>query len=214
MKKGGKPGIQSNLLTNPQPQIPIRYRAEEERQEMNRREFAGLAAFAPLVAASDLRDAPADKPYILLPESARVYDIGHGEARVLVGAEQSGGAWWLAGILSEPGRKTSLHVHFSADEHVYVLEGVLSAWVDDRWQDLPVGAVGILPRRIPHALGNRSKQPVRYLGSGNPAGFERFFADIEITSRHFPYGSPEFLAELKRVYKKYDSELLGPPPQG
>ena len=70
--------------------------------------------------------------------------------------------------------------HFSADEHFYVLEGVLSAWVDDRWQDLPAGAVGILPRRIPHALGNRSKQSVHYLGSGNPAGFERFFADVEI----------------------------------
>jgi quercetin dioxygenase-like cupin family protein len=181
---------------------------------MNRREFAGLMAFAPVVgAAPSLAGAAVDKPSIVLPESARVYDIGHGEARVLAGAEQSGGAWWLASILSEAGRKTSLHVHFSADEHVYVLEGVLSAWVDDSWQDLPAGAVGILPRRIRHALGNRSKQPVRYLGSGNPAGFERFFADVEITSRHFPYGSPEFLAELKKVYTKYDSGLLGPPPK-
>ncbi len=92
---------------------------------MNRREFARLAALAPLVAAApELKAAPADKPSILLPESARVYDIGHGEARILAGAEQSGGAWWLASILSDAGRKTSLHVHFSADEHVYVLEGV------------------------------------------------------------------------------------------
>ncbi len=182
---------------------------------MNRREFAKLAALAPVAAAApDLKGASADKPSILLPQSARVYDIGHGEARVLVGAEESGGAWWLASILSEPGRKTSLHVHFSADEHVYVLEGVLSAWVDDHWQELPAGAVGILPRLIPHALGNRSKQSVRYLGSGNPAGFERFFADVEIASRHFPYGSPDFLAELKKVYTKYDSKLLGAPPQG
>ena len=80
---------------------------------MNRREFAKLAALAPVVAAApDLKGAPADKPSILLPESARVYDIGHGEARVLVGAEQSGGAWSLASIFSEPGRKTSLHVSF------------------------------------------------------------------------------------------------------
>jgi quercetin dioxygenase-like cupin family protein len=182
---------------------------------MNRREFVGLAALAPLVASgTDFKGAPASKPLVLLPDSARVYDIGHGEARILVGGEQSGGAWWLGSILSDPGRKTSLHVHFSADEYVYVLEGVLSAWLDDRWQDLPSGAVAILPRKIPHALGNRSKKPMRYLGSGSPAGFERFFADIEIAARQFPYGSHEFLAELKKLYTRYDSELLGPPPPG
>jgi hypothetical protein len=52
------------------------------------------------------------------------------------------------------------------------------------------------------------------LNSGNPAGFERFIADIETTARHLSYGSPEFFAELKKVHTKYDSELLEPPPQG
>jgi hypothetical protein len=52
------------------------------------------------------------------------------------------------------------------------------------------------------------------LNSGNPAGFERFFADIETTARRLPYGSPEFFAELMNVYKKYDTEMLGPAPQG
>jgi hypothetical protein len=60
---------------------------------MNRREFVGYAALAPLVAsAADLKGARADKPSILLPDGARVHDIGRGEARILVGAEQSGGA--------------------------------------------------------------------------------------------------------------------------
>lgn len=30
----------------------------------------------------------------------------------------------------------------------------------------------------------------------------------------FTNGSPGFLAELAKVYRKYNSELLGPPPQG
>ena len=65
----------------------------------------------------------------------------------------------------------------------------------------------------PHALGNHTNEAVRFLNSGNPAGFERFFADIETTGRHFPYGSPEFFAELMKVYKKYDTEMLGAAPQ-
>ena len=44
---------------------------------MNRREFVGFAALAPLVAsAADLKSARADRPFILLPDSARVCDIG------------------------------------------------------------------------------------------------------------------------------------------
>jgi len=46
---------------------------------------------------------------------------------------------------------------------------------------------------------------VRFLNSGNPAGFERFFADIETTARHFPYGSAQFFSELMKVYAKYDT---------
>jgi quercetin dioxygenase-like cupin family protein len=182
---------------------------------VDRREFVGFAALGPLVASgADLKGARADKPSILLPDNARVYDIGHGEARILVGAEQSGGAWWLGSFRNEPGRFTSLHVHHSADEQFYALEGVISVWVDGGWHDLPPGALAVVPRGTPHALGNRTKQAVRFLNSGNPAGFERFFADIETTARHFPYGSPQFFSELMKVYPKYDTEMLGPAPQG
>jgi uncharacterized cupin superfamily protein len=86
--------------------------------------------------------------------------------------------------------------------------------VDGGWHDLPPGALAVVPRGTPHALGNRTKQAVRFLNSGNPAGFEGFFADIETTTRHFPYGSPEFFAELMKVYPKYDTEMLGPAPKG
>ena len=181
---------------------------------MNRREFVGTAALMPLLVSPDVRaDAIASKPLVLLPGSARVYNVGRGEGRILVGEEQSGGAWWLGSFRSDPGRLTALHVHHSMDEQFYGLEGIVSLWMDGRWQDLPVGALAIVPRGTPHALGNWTKQPVRFLNSGNPAGFERFFAEIEMTPRHFPYGTPEFFEALKAIYLKHDSEILGPPPQ-
>jgi quercetin dioxygenase-like cupin family protein len=182
---------------------------------MNRREFVTFATLAPLVASGpDLKGARADKPSILLPDTARVYDIGLGEARILVGEEQSRGAWWLGSFRNDPGRRTPLHVHHRADEQFYALEGVVSIWVDDSWHDLPPGALAVVPRGTPHALGNRTKHAVHFLNSGNPAGFERYFADIEAIIRHSSYGSPEFLAESMKVFKNYDSEMLGPAPQG
>jgi quercetin dioxygenase-like cupin family protein len=182
---------------------------------MNRREFAGFAAIAPLIAAAqERRVKAAETPLVLGPERARVYTIGHGEARILVGAEQSKGAWWLGTISSDPERKTSLRLHHSMDEQVYVLDGVLSAWLDGHWQELPTGGLVVVPHGVPHALGNRTQRPMRYLGAGNPAGFEKFFADIEIAARNHPYSSPEFLTDLKNIYTKYDSKLVGPPPEG
>jgi quercetin dioxygenase-like cupin family protein len=182
---------------------------------MNRREFVGHAALAPLAAsAANLEDARAGKPSILLPDSAHVYDIGRGEARILVGAERSGGAWWLGSFRNDPGSRTSMHLHHSADEQFYALEGVISVWMDGSWHDLPPGGLAVVPRGTPHALGNRTNQTVRFLNSGNPAGFERFFADVETVARRLPYGSPEFMAKVMKVYKKYDTEMLGPAPQG
>jgi quercetin dioxygenase-like cupin family protein len=202
--------IQSRLLANPHGNLACLQFGEN----VNRREFVGHAALAPLVvSAANLEGARADKPFILLPDSTRVYDIGRGEARILVGAEQSGGAWWLGSFSNDPGRRTSLHLHHSADEQFYALEGVISVWVDGSWHDLPPGGLAVVPRGTPHALANRTNQTVRFLNSGNPAGFERFFADVETTTRRFPYGSPEFFAEVMKVYKKYDTEMLGPAPQ-
>src|SRR5450755_3492075 len=124
---------------------------------MNRRKFVELAAIAPLAGTTLQRDgaAPAN-PLVVLPDKARVYDTGRGETRILVGGEQSAGGWWLGSFVWEPGRKTSLHVHFSAEEQFYVVEGILSAWIDDKWLDLPAGSVATAPRKVPHALGNRS----------------------------------------------------------
>lgn len=68
-------------------------------------------------------------PQILIvsPEEARVYSQGMGEARILVGGERSGGAWWMGQFREDPGFMTLLHLHPHMDEYFFVLQGVLSA---------------------------------------------------------------------------------------
>jgi hypothetical protein len=70
----------------------------------------------------------------------------------------------------------------------------------------------MVPRGTPHAQGNTGKEPVHFAGSGSPAGFERFFIELdEIAKRVSP--GPQFGAEIAKIMPKYDTKPLGPPPR-
>jgi hypothetical protein len=97
-------------------------------------------------------------------------------ARSLDGA-RSGGAWWLGQFREDPGFMTSLHYHYRKDEQFFVLAGVLSIHLDGKWHDLETN-------------GNK---PVRFLRSGNPAGFER-----KLVSR-LPPTDPQFGPEVAKI---------------
>jgi mannose-6-phosphate isomerase-like protein (cupin superfamily) len=153
-------------------------------------------------------------PQILIvsPEEARVYSQGLGEAHILVGGERSGGAWWLGQFREDPGFMTLLHLHPHMDEYFFILQGVLSVYIDGTWHDLKAGAFALVPRGTPHAQGNTGKEPVHFVGSGSPAGFERFFIELDEIAKRVPPG-PQFGAEIAKIMPKYDTEPLGPPPR-
>ena len=149
---------------------------------------------------------------IIRPDQARVYSQGLGEARILVDGERSGGSWWLGQFREDPGFTTSLHFHPQTDEQFFVLDGVLSVYLDGKWYDLEAGTFAVVPHGTPHAQCNAGKQPVRFLGSGNPAGFERFFPELhELASRLSP-SEPQWGPEVARIISRYDTKVLGPPP--
>jgi quercetin dioxygenase-like cupin family protein len=148
------------------------------------------------------------------PEQLKVYSMmGKGEARLLVTGEQSDQAFFLGDFHEFPGFVTQLHRHPKTEEQFYVLEGVLSIYYDGQWHDLTPGTLGMVPRGVPHAQGNHTKDTVRFIGSGNPAGFEKLFPEMdELLKRGIKPPDPQFLAELAKIYSKCDTEPLGPPP--
>jgi quercetin dioxygenase-like cupin family protein len=152
---------------------------------------------------------------IVTPDEARVYQMGGGgEARLLMTGERTGGAWWMGRFREDPGFMTSLHVHAKTEEQVYILEGVLSVYMEGAWHDLLPGTLGILPRGVPHAQGNRTDRPVHFLGSGSPSGFENLFPAVDaLLQRGVRPGSPEFLSEFRQISMQCDIEHLGPPPK-
>jgi mannose-6-phosphate isomerase-like protein (cupin superfamily) len=183
---------------------------------MQRRDFISLLAAAGVTASSNMAMAqtnqPAGKPIIITPNDAHLYSMGQGEAHILVDGDRSAGAWWMGEFREQPGFMTPLHYHPRQDEQFYVLEGVLSVYAEDKWYDLEPGSVAIVPHGVRHAQGNTGNVRARFLGSGNPAGFEQSFAEIDQLARRLQRSDPKFQEELEKILAKFDTKTLGPAP--
>lgn len=151
---------------------------------------------------------------IVPPGEGLVYNmLGGGEARLLANGERTNGAFWMGRFREDPGFMTGLHYHPHTDEQVYVIEGVLSVYTDDKWHELGPGTLGVLPRAKPHAQGNRSDKPVHFVGSGAPAGFEKLFPAVDALMKRMKPGTPEFIAEFYKIMGRCDIVPIGPAPQ-
>jgi mannose-6-phosphate isomerase-like protein (cupin superfamily) len=63
-------------------------------------------------------------------------------------------------------------IHRNEDEHIIVLEGTARIAVGDKLFDAAAGQVLTLPRKIPHAWGNRSNARLRIAVVAFPGGCE------------------------------------------
>jgi mannose-6-phosphate isomerase-like protein (cupin superfamily) len=149
---------------------------------------------------------------IVKPEEARVYKQGLGEIRMLVDGEQTDGKWWLLEGCEFPGFTTSLHFHPKTTEQFYVLEGVMSVYVDDKWLELGPGTFAELPPNTIHAQANHSEKNVRFLATGIPAGFDKFFPELDKLATRMPPSDPGFVREASKLVSQFDTTVLGPPP--
>jgi quercetin dioxygenase-like cupin family protein len=155
------------------------------------------------------------RPAVIVPPGeAKVYSMmGGGEARVLLTGDNTAGECWMGYFREDPGFMTNLHYHPKTDEQVYVLEGVLSVYIDEAWHELGAGTLGVLPRGKPHAQGNRSDKPVHFVGSGAPSGFEKLFPGVDALLKRLKPGTSEFAAEFQKIAAGCDIVSLGPAPQ-
>ena len=183
---------------------------------MDRRQFVRMSALSAL--AAPLREAIAMptsdvSAMFVTPEEAQVYNMfGGGEAHLLATTENTSGIFWMGRFREDPGFMTNLHYHPHTDEAVYVLEGVLSVYYAEQWHQLGPGTLGVLPRGKPHAQGNRSDEPVHFIGSGTPAGFEKLFPAVDALMKRLTPGTPEFMAEFRKILPSCDIVPLGPAP--
>ena len=101
--------------------------------------------------------------------------------------------------------KTPLHIHYTEDVAVYVLEGTLTFFLGREKKDAIAGSFLYQPRGTPHGFRVKGGTPARILYMTIPAGFDRFVLEQELLEPKSEHGEEEAA--------RYKIEILGPLPE-
>ena len=151
-------------------------------------------------------------------ERAAPYVLAAGQARshrgtvptIKAGAADTGGLFTFGDEMM-PARTQGppLHVHYEADECVYVIDGHLLVQVGEERHDLGPGCFAWLPRQFPHAFANASDGPVHFVGAVVPGGMEEYFAE---QSAYFgQLQGPPDPEQLAAIWAGHPGHIAGPP---
>src|SRR5919107_294523 len=94
-------------------------------------------------------------------------------------SDQTGGAFYLCEAVFGPESGSPLHIHHYEDEVIHVLEGEIEIRLDKKKLHAPSGGIVHLPKRIPHALQNPLKTPLRIVVHAIPGGLENYFDEVD-----------------------------------
>ncbi len=133
-----------------------------------------------------------------------------------VTSDQTGGAYSLFEVASQPGTEAPPHVQHREDEAFYVLEGDYEFLVEDRTLRMLAGSLLYVPKGNLHAYKNVGKGSGRMLVSQTPGGLhERFFEEVgEVAPDRRELRVPERLENLARtreIAAGYGIEIPLPP---
>ena len=135
-------------------------------------------------------------------------------ARVHVDGDEVDGHFWLVEAVGREGDMPPLHVHHTADELFYVIEGTMVVFVAGAEKIvLGPGSSALASRGIPHTY--RVESPTaRWLALAAPAGFEAFVREASRPAERDelpPRDGSTDPAVLVELAARYDIEILGQP---
>jgi quercetin dioxygenase-like cupin family protein len=128
-----------------------------------------------------------------------------------VASEQTGGAYSLFEVLSQPQGGPPPHIQHREDEAFYVLEGEYEFLVEGRTLRMPAASLLYVPKGNLHAYKNVGEGTGRMLVSQTPGGLhERFFEDLGKLTNNTPTPGPEEPPNVQRIVTiaaKYGIEI-------
>ena len=134
------------------------------------------------------------------PRDGKAGFLGSIGVRFMIDGDETGRGFSLVEHpMSARALAAPLHRHTREDEYSYVLEGSVGALLGD---DVVIGKPGDLifkPRGQWHTFWNAGDEPARLLEIISPAGFERFFAELDGLGGAIQ-AAPEDLAALNERY--------------
>ena len=133
-----------------------------------------------------------------------------------VTSDQTGGAYSLFEVVSQPGTGAPPHVQHREDESFYVLEGDYEFLVEGRTVRMPAGSLLYVLKGNLHAYRNVGEGTGRMLVAQTPGGLhERFFEEVgeEASDSREPRvpEHPESLTRTREIAAGCGIEIPPPP---
>lgn len=144
------------------------------------------------------------KPYMLDKEEGQFLQCLGALVALKATSEQTGGVFNLFEVSCPPRYATPLHIHYTEDVAVYILDGLLTLFWGSEKKEVVSGSFFYQPRGTPHGFRVEGNAPTRILYMTIPAGFDRFVLEHELSSLA---SGPETDAA------RYKIEILGPLPE-
>jgi quercetin dioxygenase-like cupin family protein len=166
----------------------------------------------------------ANTQILLKPDEGTSVDLGPLGCRFMVGGDRSAGAFAMVEHPIAPrGLAAPMHVHEHEDEYSYVLEGEVGLQVGDEVLTARPGDLVFKPRGVWHAFWNAGDSPARLLEIIAPAGFERYFIELQplmagepdvegIVALQQRYGMRMDPESIGRLVEEHGLVMPGPPP--
>ena len=144
------------------------------------------------------------KPYALQgDEGQKLRSLG-ALISVKATSEQTEGAFNLFDVSCPPDYATPLHIHYTEDVVVYILEGTFTFFWGSEKKEALEGSYFFQPRGTPHGFCVEGNTQAQLLYMTIPAGFDRFVLEHKLPN---PSSEPEMDAA------RYKIEILGPLPE-
>lgn len=143
-----------------------------------------------------------------------IHVVGPADGQSLLGGfailkllgEQSGGAFSLVEHNLQPGALGApMHLHRDVDEASYVLEGEIGVRIGDQDMRAGPGTLVVKPKGIPHTFWNPGPAPARLLEVIWPAGFEKYFVELDELMRASGWRPDP--GEIVRLADRYGMEM-------
>lgn len=148
-------------------------------------------------ASADTQAGPA---IVVGPSDGKLGFLGSIGVRFMIGGERTAEDFALVEHPMSPRALAApLHRHTREDEYSYVLEGRMGALLGEEVVEGGPGDLVFKPRGQWHTFWNAGDEPCRILEIIAPAGFERFFAELDAMGGAVN-ADPESLAELSARY--------------
>lgn len=136
--------------------------------------------------------------------------------RIIVGSEQTSGAYSLVDMLIPPNGGPPPHSHVKFQEAFYIIDGEIEVITKDRKYTATKGSHVNIPFNGPvHKFINKTYKTTHMLCLITPAGMEKMFQETgkPVVANTFlppPHLTPEEQKQLQSIAEKYGQKLYPP----